>query len=93
MGSDPLCPDDGVPWSGVIDLGGTRRLALEYPVVGARTDVTTGAKVSTTLTSWSSSGVTNENLGSKANQTIWRSSIPIEGPVPSSGFLRLESEQ
>ena len=88
-GTDPLSRDSDPLWSGVIGAAGARHLALEYPLVGSRMDVTTSSVMSADLTAWTTTGVIHENLGNEANRNLWRSKIPIEGSVPPSGFMRL----
>lgn len=91
MGSHPLYPDHALLSSGVINLSGTRFLTLQYPLIGARTDAATVPKTSTNLTTWLTNGVINDNLGTTANRTLWRTRIPLDGTSPARGFLRLES--
>ncbi|MBJ7284684.1 MAG: sulfatase [Akkermansiaceae bacterium] len=89
-GTNPLAPNVNPAWSEVTGPPGAEYLSLEFPRVGARTDVTTTATASTDLSYWAPTGVITENLGTQANTTLWRSKISKSGSAPSKGFLRLE---
>lgn len=91
MGSHPLFPDQNLLTSGVTRVSGAPYLALQYPLIGVRTDATTLAKTSTNIATWSINGILNDNLGTSGNRTLWRSRIPMDGTAPPKGFLRLET--
>jgi iduronate 2-sulfatase len=93
LGTDPLSSDESVIGSGLLTLSGSRYLALEYPLIGARTDVSATAVTATDLTSWSETGVITEDLGTRSNHTLWRSRVPMDGTVPPARFLRLKVER
>ena len=92
-GTNPFTPNADPVWSEVTGTAGAPFLSLVFPLVESRTDVTTSAKTSSELSGWTTTGVINENIGQRANQTWWRSKIPISGPAPAKGFLRLEFEK
>jgi len=92
-GTNPLSPNADPALPEVTGAPGARFLSLVFPLMGARSDVTTTAKTSNTLTDWTSIGVINEITGEEANRTWRRSMIPMNGSVPSRGFLRLEFEK
>jgi iduronate 2-sulfatase len=92
-GTNPLSPSAEPTWSEVTGTPGARFLSLVFPLVGSRTDVTTAAKTSSTLSNWTTTGVTNATIGQAANRTWRRSSIPMSGAPPAKGFLRLEFQK
>jgi iduronate 2-sulfatase len=91
MGSHPLYRDQGVLTSGVTSVSGAPFLALQYPLIGVRTDATTVPKTSVNLSTWTTDGVINDNLDTNGNRTLWRSRIPVESLTNPNAFLRLET--
>jgi hypothetical protein len=89
-GTNPLSPTSDPIGFQVLGASGAQFLALEFPLVGSRTDVTTAAQTSNNLSDWSSNGVIDESIGQQANRTLWRSKIPVGGTATARGFLRLE---